>query len=137
MENVENNVCVCVCVACLWKLNPFNTVGVCVFPASIRTMRGCNYDPADQVTYQRPSCIFNQPALKEQATTKGLAGAQTGFGFLWEQNLENKEGKSEFSLAIQLHIGLDLWAKHNMHGVSKIKVLYNHDKTTTQKRIVA
>lgn len=27
-------------------------------------MQGCNYTPADQITYQRPSCIFNQPATK-------------------------------------------------------------------------
>lgn len=29
-------------------------------------MKGCNDSPADQVTYQRPSCIFNKPGTKEQ-----------------------------------------------------------------------
>lgn len=48
-----------------------------------RTMKGCNYTPADQVTYQRPSCIFYQLATKGQATNPAKKGLACGLTWLF------------------------------------------------------
>ena len=44
-----------------------------------RTMKGCNYTPADQVTYQRPSCIFYQQETKGQAKKSSEKGTYMWF----------------------------------------------------------